>query len=234
MVKGQSSEPRGSEKRNPAPQGAPDRLPPRRIKPGVKKAWFARNGQRSRAQVHAAVAAEGGMAFEAEETGSQCSNESDLSMDDAFYKQLEEKDLVPLNPPQEEDPPQAEEPPHQEDVFDGDPYCPDYQDTPPLRADSHGSIATTQPNGKQMAYLLECCKAQVVNPYTGKTVETTAFFDSGSNYSFVNEQLANELALPNQGPADLAVTASVVATRYQCEAMKGKSESGPLMVARSC
>ena len=72
-------------------------------------------------------------------------------------------------------------------------------------AHCHGGIIPNGTNGKREACLLECCRAVVSNPNGDKSVETTVFFDAGSTHSFVREELAKELDLPNMGRYDLGV-----------------------------
>ncbi|KAH7696390.1 Zinc knuckle family protein, partial [Aphelenchoides avenae] len=53
--------------------------------------------------------------------------------------------------------------------------------------------------------LLECVKVTAANPLNGASREVTAFFDSGSNVTYLSTALATELDLPQQGRRHLRV-----------------------------
>ncbi|KAH7716457.1 Pao retrotransposon peptidase family protein [Aphelenchoides avenae] len=67
------------------------------------------------------------------------------------------------------------------------------------------SVLANQTNGNHHTKLLECTKAHVFNRTTGHSEDIVVFFDSGSDTTFVDQDLADRLNLPDQGREVLKV-----------------------------
>ncbi|KAH7720378.1 CBN-SRU-33 protein [Aphelenchoides avenae] len=79
-----------------------------------------------------------------------------------------------------------------------DAYAEDYEWFPPYEEPTAFAVSASLPADTQTV-LLECAKVTAVNPNNGTSREVTAFFDSGSNVSYVSTALATDLDLPQQG-----------------------------------
>ncbi|KAH7676078.1 Pao retrotransposon peptidase family protein, partial [Aphelenchoides avenae] len=80
----------------------------------------------------------------------------------------------------------------------------DYDWFPPYEDPAVYAVSASLPADTRTV-LLECAKVTAVNPTNGASREVTAFFDSGSNITYVSTALAIDLDLPQQGRRRLRV-----------------------------